>query len=445
VAHLFAADGAAFDYFGSSVAISGDTAIVGAAIDNTSRGTNAGSAYVFVRSGEIWSPQAHLFASDGAAFDEFGLYVAISGDTAVVGIWSDDTVGGMDAGSASVFVRNGDIWTEEAHLFASDGEAGDNFGTPVSISGDTIIVGAPFDDTLAGTDAGSAYVFVRNDGAWTEQAHLFASDGEAFDGFGWAAISGDTAIVTADRDDTPDGTDAGSAYVFVRNGDVWMEEAHLFASDGAADDLFGASVAVADDTVVVGSSADDTRDGIDAGSAYVFVRNAGVWTEQDHLFASDGAAEEYFAIDVSISGDMVAVGTPRDDIQGGINAGSAYVFARNGDVWTVEAHLFASDGAADDRFGFSIEMSDDTIVVGAWLDNTLGGTDAGSAYIFDLDCQPACPTDFDGNGSVTAADLAALLSGWGPNPGHPADVDSNGVINAADLANLLSTWGLCPG
>jgi len=388
VAHLFASDGAAFDAFGWSVAISGDTAVVGAWDDDTPEETDVGSAYVFVRSGGVWTQQAHLFASDGAAFDYFGVSVAIFGDTAVVGAWDDDTPGGPDAGSAYVFVRSGGVWTEQAHLFASDGAADDHFGgVYIAISGDTAVVGANSDDTPGGWDAGSAYVFVRSGGVWTEQAHLFASDGATDDLFGQSvAISGDTVVVGAIWDDTPGGTDAGSAFVFVRSGGVWTEQAHLFAADGAAGDFFGRSIALSGDTAIVGTNKDDTPGGIDAGSAYVFNRSGGVWTQQAHLFASDGAAGDLFARSVAISGEMVVVGASDDDTEGGTDAGSAYFFVRNDGDWTEQAHLFASDGAAGDFFGFGVAISGDTAVVGALFDDTPRGTDAGSAYVFDLRC-----------------------------------------------------------
>jgi len=150
------------DFFGSSVAISGDTIVVGASADGTAAGTNAGSAYVFTRTGSTWSQQDHLFADDAASDDFFGSSVAISGDTIVVGASSDSTAAGTHAGSAYVFTRAGTTWSQQDHLFANDAAAYDYFGYPVAISGDTIVVGAGRDDTAAGADAGSAYVFTQN-------------------------------------------------------------------------------------------------------------------------------------------------------------------------------------------------------------------------------------------------------------------------------------------
>jgi len=182
--HLFADDAAVHDLFGRSVATSGDTIVVGAALDSTAAGTRAGSAYVFTRTGGTWSQQGHLFADDAAAGDEFGDSVAISGDTIVVGAYGDVNAAGDIAGSAYVFTRTGTTWSQQDHLFADDAAAGDNFGYSVAIDGDTIVVGAYSDDTAAGADAGSAYVFTRTGSTWSQQDHLFADDAAAYDYFG---------------------------------------------------------------------------------------------------------------------------------------------------------------------------------------------------------------------------------------------------------------------
>ena len=190
IVKLTASDAAAGDWFGRYVAVSGATVVVGAPNDDDN-GSNSGSAYVFVRSGISWSQQAKLTASDAAAFDFFGVSVAISGDTAVVGANFDDGKG-VDSGSAYVFVRSGTTWTEQAKLTASDAAALDQFGIEVSISGDTAVVGA-FSDDDSGSRSGSAYVFVHSGATWTEQAKLTASDAAIDDRFGRSvSVSGDT-------------------------------------------------------------------------------------------------------------------------------------------------------------------------------------------------------------------------------------------------------------
>ena len=267
---LTASDAAAGDFFGVSVAVSGDTAVVGATLDDdacpTNRLCNSGSAYVFVRSATTWIQQAKLTASDAAAEDFFGVSVSVSGDTAVVGAFADDDAG-SNSGSAYVFVRSDSTWTQQAKLTASDAAASDFFGLFVSVSGDTAVVGAPEDDD-AGSSSGSAYVFVRSGTTWTQQAKLTAGDAAAFDDFGFSvSVSGDTAVVGAPVGDGAV-TNSGATYVFVRSGTTWSQQAKLTASDGALFDDFGFSVSVSGDTAVVGAHRNDDP-GVDSGSAYV--------------------------------------------------------------------------------------------------------------------------------------------------------------------------------
>jgi hypothetical protein len=273
-AKLTADDGAPVDLFGYSVALSGDTVIFGAKFDDDDvNGVDSGSAYVFTRSGTTWSPQARLHAADGAAGDQFGYSVAISGDTAMITASpDDDDVNGIDSGSAYVFTRSGTTWSQQAKLTSSDGAAGDLFGVRVALSGDTALIGAHFDDDN-GEESGSAYVFVRSGTAWSQQAKLAASDGAAGDWFGYSvALSGDTALIGAGSVDNSAGdVDSGSAYVFTRSGTIWREHAKLTAFDGAAGDQFGGKVALSADTALIGARLDDDEvKGVDSGSAYVF-------------------------------------------------------------------------------------------------------------------------------------------------------------------------------
>src|SRR3990172_3418908 len=266
-AKLTAGDGAAGDYFGERVSVDGDTALVGAVWDDDN-GTNSGSAYVYVRSGTTWSQQAKLTAGDGAAGDWFGSWVSVDGDTALVGAMFDDDKG-TDSGSAYVFVRSGTSWSQQAKLTASDGAAGDELGESASLDGNTALVGVYRDDDN-GTDSGSAYVFVRSGTTWSQQAKLTAGDGAAGDQFGASvSVAGDAALLGA-RFDDDNGPDSGSAYVLVRSGTAWSQQAKLTAGDGAAGDQFGSDVSVACDTALLAAGGDDDN-GTDSGSAYVFV------------------------------------------------------------------------------------------------------------------------------------------------------------------------------
>ena len=306
-AKLTAGDGDTNDCFGISVALSGDTALVGAYHDDLA----SGSAYVFRQNGDNWT-ETKLTAGDGAAIDYFGISVALSGDTALVGAPGSDDASVEDSGSAYVFRRDGDNWNEEAKLTAGDGDTNDCFGISVALSGDTALVGAYHDDLASG----SAYVFRQNGDNWTE-TKLTAGDGAAIDYFGISvALSGDTALVGAPGSDDASVEDSGSAYVFRRDGDNWNEEAKLTARNAAEAHLIGYSVALSGDTALVGT--------LDCEAAYVFRRNGTTWTEEAKLTAGDGAAGDYFGFSVALSGDTALVGAWGDDDKGS-NSGSAYV------------------------------------------------------------------------------------------------------------------------
>ena len=375
---LTASDGAMNDFFGTSVVIGGDTAIVGAWGDDTV-GSNSGAAYVFQRSGTNWTEQAELTASGVAAGAGLGISVAISGDTVVAGAFQDDDAG-SNSGSAYVFQRSGTAWSEQAKLTASDGAAGDRFGISVAISGDTVVVGAHEDDD-SGSESGSAYVFQRSGTVWTEQAKLLASDGAANDEFGCTvAISSDTVVVGAQFHGKSDSL-VGAAYVFQRNGTAWIEKAKLLASDGAESDIFGSSVTISGDTIVVGAARGDGAT-TDSGSAYIFQRSGTTWTEQAKLTASDGSTDDRFGDSVAISDDTVAVGAFGDDDDAGNSSGSTYVFQRSGPAWIEKAKLTASDGPAA-AFGYSVDISDGIVIVGAFGDD-YAGLNSGSAYVYEL-------------------------------------------------------------
>ncbi|UCD74432.1 MAG: hypothetical protein JSV91_11650 [Phycisphaerales bacterium] len=321
---------------------------------------------------------AKCVAPDGSSEDYFGLSADIDGDTFVVGsIWDDSN--GYNSGSAYVFTQVDGSWFFQAKLLPSDGAVNDNFGRSVGISGDTIVVGANLDDDH-GSDSGSAYVFVRQGSAWVQQAKLLAADGAPNDRMGWSSdISGDTIVVSSHRNDDH-GTDSGSAYVFVRGaGDSWSQEAKLTASDGAADDLFGHSVTVSGDTVLAGAYHDDDH-GSDSGSAYVFVRGAGsAWTQQAKLTASDANVGYHFGRFVDLDEDVALIGSP---MWWPLNFGAAYVFRRNGTSWLEEAQLTSDVPTSQEWFGSDVAICSGRAVVGT-LYFYLNGP--GAAYVFAYD------------------------------------------------------------
>jgi hypothetical protein len=373
-AKLLPADGESDDYFGRGVALDGDTAIVGAP-----ENINApGSAYVFTRVGSSWTEQTKILASDGYVGDGFGWDVALEGDTMVIGAPYDYDNGGL-SGSAYVFTRVGTVWTEQAKLLASDGVTFAKFGRSVALDGDTLVIGAPGDDDN-GEGSGSAYVFTRSGGVWTEQAKLSISDGGQFDYFGWdVALDGDMAIIGRFQD--MNGPGLGSAYVFTRTGGAWTEETRLLASDGQPVNQFGKGVALDGDTAIVGAPRHDDN-GEQSGSAYVFIRTGVLWTEEAKLLASDGAAWDYFGVSVALDGDTALVGANRD---GGYPyySGSAYVFTRSGGVWTEEAKLLPTDGADGDEFGQKVALNGSTALIGAARDDDNGDL-SGSAFVFRM-------------------------------------------------------------
>ncbi|MBS1795246.1 MAG: FG-GAP repeat protein [Acidobacteria bacterium] len=380
---LAAADGIAYDYYGRSVAISGSVIVAGCDSDDVGANADQGSAYIFRVLGSSWSQEALKVAADGAANDQFGYGVAISGDTAIVGTPYDDVGANANQGSVYVFTRAGTAWTQQAQLTADDGAASDYFGNSVAISGETALIGAFNDDVGANGNQGSAYVFTRAGTVWTQQAKLTAADGANSDWFGQSvAISGETALVSAHYDDVGANADQGSAYVFTRSGAVWSQQAKLTAADGAANDVFGYNVALDGQTALVGAYGDDVGANADQGSAYVFTRSGTVWSQQAKLTAADGAASDLFGFSVAISGETALVGDPYDTIGGNTRQGSAYVFTRSGATWTQQQKLTAADGAASDMFGFSVGLSGDTAVVGAYLDDVGANANQGSAYVF---------------------------------------------------------------
>jgi hypothetical protein len=402
-ANLTAADGGLYDYFGYSVAIAGDTAVVGAYGADVGADTDQGSAYVFVRSGATWSQQAKLTASGSAAFDYFGYSVAIAGDTAVVGAIKNDVGGSDEQGSAYVFVRSGATWSQQAQLTAADGVADDYFGWSVAITGDTAVVGARYDEVGGNDRQGSAYVFVRSGATWSQQAKLVAADGAADDKFGHSvAIAGDTAVVGACHDDVGGNENQGSAYVFVRSGAVWSQQAQFTAAAGAPYDCLGWSVTIAGDTVVFGAPFDDVGASVDRGSAYVFARSGATWSQQAMLTAGDLAAHDCFGYSVAISDTAVAVGTGY--VGARADRGSAYVFARSGATWSQQAKLTAADRAAYDCFGHSVAISRDTSLVGAPKEFRGANLRRGSAYTFLVKevAKPGKPTPTSPKGLISS-------------------------------------------
>ncbi|MBI1310266.1 hypothetical protein GC176_03085, partial [bacterium] len=397
-AELHAADSSADDYLGLAVSVSGDTAIVSSWMDDDN-GEDSGSAYVFTRADNRWTQQAKLTPDGAKAGDQFGRSVSVSGDTAVVSSSRTGTVG-----AAYVFTRSGSTWAQQARLIPSDVSPGDNFGFSVSVSEDTLVASSVLDNDR-GAQSGSAYVYTRSGSSWSQQAKLRAADGAAGDWFGYSvSVSGDSIVVGAARDDDA-GMDSGSAYVFTRSESAWTQEAKLTATDATAEDQFGFSVSIDGDTAIVGAYLDDDA-GDASGSAYVFTRSGNTWSQQTKLLAADGAAGDWFGYSVSVSDDTAIVGASFDDGTAD-DSGSAYVFVRSGNSWTERAKLVSTGEGFGDRLGISVSVDGATFAAGAFSDDD-GGINSGSVYIFKNqleNSQGGSLATANGAVSITAADV----------------------------------------
>ena len=304
---LTAFDGAAGDYFGGCISVSGDTAVIGAPGKNGFQG----AAYVFVQSGGVWSLQQELTASDGAPNDQFGAIPSVSGDTALIAAMGKN--GGQ--GAAYVFVRSGGVWKQQQELTASDGAAGDNFGYFVSLSGNTAVIAAPGKNAFQG----AAYVFVESGGVWSLQQELTASDSATGDFLGYSvSVSGDTALVGAMNKNSAQ----GAACVFMRSGTVWSQQQELTASDGSASNQFGYFVSLSGGMSLIGALGKTVNSNAHQGVAYVFAQGGGLWSQQQELTASDGVAGDYFGGFASVSGNTAVIGANTRNNDQGV----AYVF-----------------------------------------------------------------------------------------------------------------------
>lgn len=422
-AYIKASNTGTGDKFGYSVALSGDTLAVGAYLEDSSSditpdeaATDSGAVYVFTRSGSTWIQQAYLKGSNTEAGDNFGISVALSGDTLAVGATGeqsastginstpDDTI--TAAGAVYVFVRSGTNWSEEAYIKASNTGDQDKFGISVALSGNTLAVGAIGEGSSttginsnpdnAASNSGAVYVFTRNDTSWSEQAYIKASNTGISDRFGNSiALSGDTLAVGASEEDTW----RGAVYVFTRSDTLWSEQAYLKASNPDILDFFGISVALSGDTLAVGAYLEDSSteganasfddNGLDSGAVYIFVRSDTTWTQQSFIKPFNTSDNDQFGKSVALSGDVLVVGAAREDSSSsGINPGwndgnrdfgAVYVYTRDGIIWSEQSFIKPSTTVSKDFFGSSVAVAGDTIAVGV----PLNSTSAGAVYTFE--------------------------------------------------------------
>ena len=425
-------------YFGYSVAISGDTLVIGAyreasnatGVDGDTQNSSmpsAGAAYVFVRTdANGWQQQAYLKASNPEASDQFGYAVAISGDTIVVGsrfedsdsiIINGDETNNLNQGSgaAYVFTRSAGIWSQQAYLKAANSKRFDNFGFSVATSGNTVVVGAPSEDSnsigvnnddvnVDASNSGAVYVFTRTGISWQQQAYIKASNTDENDNFGTAiAIDTDTIVVGASSEDGTDtgvngdqtgntAYNSGAVYVFTRAANTWAQQAYLKTSNSATGDNFGGSVAISGDNIIIGSHFQS--DGASAsGAAYAFNRSSNTWSQQAFLKASNLGDSDFFGSSVAISGNKAIVGAYLED---GItsNSGAAYLFNYSNNIWSEQSYLKANNNGASDYFGRAVAISGNNILIGAYQEasDAIGvngdgtnnlGSGSGAAYVIN--------------------------------------------------------------
>ena len=391
---LLASNGMPGDNYGQGVAIEGGLAVVGAPEADPVFG-GEGIIYVYERAATGWIETAQLIPGDPQLVQLLGFDVDVSGDLIVGGADFDGLVQGNPiVGAAYVFRRTGGAWGQVAKLKPSDLSSIQFFAHRVAVDGVTVLGSSTGDPTL-GQSAGAVYVFREVAGAFTQIDKLFASDGAAFDEFGYSLdMSGDT-IVVGSRGDDDLGPGSGAVYVFREVGGVFTQVAKLTASDGAGGDEFGSSVAIDGSRVVVGSTgADNGVPGSNRGAAYVFDEVGGVWTETGKLTASTAVNFDFLGKVVALDGDLVVVGSEEADTQSAnptFNRGAAYVFANVAGPgvapkWVELKRLTAPDGGQDDLFACSVGVSDGAVLCGMFRDDDLG-TDAGAAYVFE-GCRP---------------------------------------------------------
>ena len=338
---LVAADAGDNDFFGVSVDISGDYAVAGADGDDGT-GTDRGAAYIFYRNmggADAWGQVKKLTASDAANSDGFGVSVALDGDTVIIGADGEDGAG-TNEGAAYVFSRNqggADNWGQVIKLVSGDPDDSDQFGNAVDIKGDIVLVGSPGKDG-AGSNRGAAYLFRRDQGgldAWGQVKKIVPGDPADDVLFGMAlSIDGDLAVIGAAWDDGG-GTNRGAAYLFGRDqggAENWGEVKKLIASDAHNSDVFGYDVALDGSYVLVGAGWNGGG-GTARGQAYLFARNEGGtdnWGEVQRLRASDGANEDWFGFSVALDGSYLLVGADGEDGAGaeGAERGAAYMFRK---------------------------------------------------------------------------------------------------------------------
>ncbi|MEE4329742.1 MAG: Ig-like domain-containing protein, partial [Wenzhouxiangella sp.] len=427
-AKLLAGDGQAGDSFGAEVSLDGDQAMVGA-LGTGAPGPLAGGVYVFENEGSAWAQTAKLTASDADSRNFFGLSIDLENGLAVIGARDNDEVAFL-AGAAYVFEQNGANWNEVQKLTASDPVSVQNFGVSVSLSGNRLAVGARGADGGV-QDSGAVYMFERQGGTWVETAKLTASDAADSDQFGDSVSLDGNRVLIGARDNDDQGSNSGAAYIFTFHGTQWVESIKLLPLSGAAEDRFGSSVSLSGEHALVGALDRDIVEP-DTGSVASFEFTGLRWVQTGELQPALDASNDRFGFAVALEGDRALVGAELDD-DGGVDAGSAYIFDFDGVAWNLTQKLIAADAEPGDRFGYSVALSGNRAVIGAPREDQVD-IDTGAAYVFEFDglewTQTAKLTPIDGGqgdffgDAVGIADTRVLIG----SPGNTPATSNSGAV-----------------
>ena len=448
---------AAGDKFGVSVAISGDTMVVGAYEEQTSntginstpvRGPNAtGAAFVYFRQGQNWVQQAYLKPSQSLAVDSFGISVAIDGDTIAVGASAADGA----RGEVYLFQRSNGAWQQKAKLRPNVANFGGRFGSSVSLKNTTLAVGAPYQDS-----SGAVYVFEKIGEDWLQRATLKSSSPSSGDAFGISVgAASDSIVVGAPwEDSSTDGTgdglqDSGAAFVFTRTLTGWSQTAVLKAANADAGDRLGISVAISGQTIAAGAqfeassstgiNSTPNNNGTWVGAAYVFTKAGNAWSQQAYIKPDSVRAQMLFSQGIALDGDTLAVGAPFS------GTGTAYTFLRQGTTWSQTSALLPANASVGDHFGESVAVSGQYVAVGAFLEDSSSrginsaadelATNAGAAYVYrSLSSGPPGP------------EIAVIYPSVGTHVEHGGTIDIGTVVvgTAHDVTLQIRNFGTEP-
>ena len=372
-----ASDGTANSYFGSAAALNGSTALIGADGENSFQG----AAYIFNEVAGVWSEGQKLTASDGLAGDEFGYRVALRPETAVVTAFSATVNGVVAQGSAYVYTKAGDTWSESQKLTASDGGLFDNFGASVAISSEAVAIGANGATVGQNPAQGAVYVFTKSGSTWVQTQKLVANDGAAFDNFGLSvAMEGPTIVVGSPVAMIDGKFGQGAVYRFARINGTWTQVQKLVADDGASGDSFGESVALNNQVALVGAYNAAVNGHFGQGAAYIFTRTAGMLVQSQKLTASDGASFDNFGNAVALDGNRALIGADVATVDGHTSQGKAYLFTASAGTWTQAETFVSSDGTTDDFFGAALALEPGTALIATPHPTIDGNSWQGAAY-----------------------------------------------------------------